>query len=58
MSGHPDNAMICLGFFCIYLHKIAVMAEGSFILKYQKHLFQKFSGRLFRQPELDTHWEK
>ena len=39
MSGHPDNAMICLCFFNVYFHKIVLTVEGSFILNIRKTFF-------------------
>ena len=50
MSGYSDNTMICLGFFNIYFHKIALTVEGSFILNtrntYFKNSLDSFFGNL------------
>ena len=50
MSGRPGNAMICLGFFNTYFHKIIPTVEGSFILNirniYFKNPLDGFFGNL------------
>ena len=48
MGGHPDNAMICLGFLNIYFYKIVI--EERFILNirntYFKNSLDGFFGNL------------
>ena len=63
MSGHPDNAMICLFFvfflfFYICFHKIIVTVEGSFILNIRNTYFNNTLDGFFWQPKLNKHCEK
>ena len=47
MSDHPDNAMICLGFFYICFHKTVVTVEGSFISNIWKNYLKNSLNGFF-----------
>ena len=47
MSGHPDDAMICLFFLNICFHKTIVTIEGSFILNIRNTYFKNSLNGFF-----------